>query len=226
MITALLVVAALSSSPSSSSPPSSSPSSSSSGSSPWTEIHRDDDLVVMTRPRAGLPVNEMRAVGTVDVPADSLWALVSDIEAHTRLIPDTTVSKILRYDGDTAIVLQRSEPQLLSPREYVIAVDRVDEVKAGTGRRRTMTWHALPKGGHEQTSADAVVVDVNSGSWSVEALDNGRSRVTFALAFDPAGFVPAFVVNAAQRFGAQEALAVLVRAAIADGHRAIADGHR
>jgi ribosome-associated toxin RatA of RatAB toxin-antitoxin module len=190
----------------------------SSSPAPWGVIHREDNLVVMTRDRPGLPIQEMKAEAIVDVDADILWAIVSDVEGHTRLIPDTTVSRILRVEGDTLIVLQRSEPQWLSPREYVIAVDLIDRVKDGTGTTRTMRWKTRAAETKRIASADAVAVAQNTGSWKVEPLRDGRSKVTFTLAFDPAGFVPPFVVNAAQRFGAQQALAVLVQAASTTQH--------
>lgn len=180
--------------------------------SAWVEVHRSDDLVVFTRPRAGSAVNEMRAVGIVDAPAEALWAVVRDVEGHTRLLPDTTVSRVMRTEGDTAIVLQRSEPRVLDPREYVIAVREAHHQLPDGRDRRTLSWRTAPRYAgfvHD----DAVRIDVNEGFWAVEPLRDGRSQVTFQVLFDPAGFVPAAIVNLAQTAGAAQALAVLKRAA-------------
>lgn len=180
----------------------------------WSEIHRAPDLVVFSRSRQGVTVNEMHAVGVVDADAATLWSLVRDVEKHTTLLPDTTVSRVLRTDRDARIVLQRSEPAVLDPREYVIVV-REREEKLADGRvRHTLSWRTSPRAtsGHVTTN-DAVRVDVNEGFWAVEATPDGRAKVTFQLLFDPAGYVPSALVNVSQTMGAQQALAVLAAAA-------------
>jgi len=61
--------------------------------------------------------------------------------------------------------------------------------------------------------SDAVRVDVNEGFWAVEPTPDGRAKITFQLLFDPAGYVPSALVNVSQTMGAQQALAVLTKAA-------------
>lgn len=178
----------------------------------WSELHRGDELVVFSRRRAGSSVNEMRAIGVVDAPADVLWALVSDVERHTELLPDTTVSKVLRTEGDVAYVLQRSEPAVLDPREYVIAVREREETLSDGRVRHTLSWRTTTRFA-SAVDKDAVRVEVNEGFWAVEPLADGRSQITFQLLIDPAGFVPAALVNLSQTVGAQQALLVLTRAA-------------
>jgi Polyketide cyclase / dehydrase and lipid transport len=178
----------------------------------WSELHKSEDLVVWSRHRAGAEVNEMRAVGVVDAPAEVLWALVRDVERHTELLPDTTVSKVLRTEGDVAFVRQRSEPAVLDPREYVIAVRERSETLANGRVRHTLSWKATPRFAGA-LAKDAVHLSVNEGFWTVEALPGGRARVTFQLLLDPAGFVPPALVNLSQSVGAQQALAVLTAAA-------------
>lgn len=178
----------------------------------WSEAHRSEDLVVWTRHRVGTEVNEMRAVGVVDASAEVLWALVRDVERHTELLPDTTVSEVLRTEGDVAFVRQRSEPAVLDPREYVIAVRERSETLKDGRVRHTLSWKATPRFAGA-LAKDAVHLDVNEGAWTVEALKDGRARVTFQLLLDPAGFVPPALVNLSQTVGAQQALAVLTAAA-------------
>jgi ribosome-associated toxin RatA of RatAB toxin-antitoxin module len=179
----------------------------------WSEIHRTPDLVVFSRPRDGVAVNEMHAVGVVDADAAKLWSLVRDIEKHTTLLPDTTVSRVLRTDRDDArVVLQRSEPTVLDPREYVIVVRERAETLADGRVRHTLSWRTSPKDA-AQVHSDAVRVDVNEGFWAVEPTPDGRAKITFQLLFDPAGYVPSALVNVSQTMGAQQALAVLTKAA-------------
>lgn len=179
----------------------------------WSEIHRTPELVVFSRSRPGVTVNEMHAVGVVDADAAALWKLVRDVEKHTTLLPDTTVSRVLHTTAKgERVVFQRSEPAVLDPREYIIAVTERAET-LGDGRvRHTLSWRTKPHAGgavHE----DAVHVEVNEGFWAVEPLPDGRAKITFQLLFDPAGYVPPMLVNASQTFGAQQALAVLTEAA-------------
>lgn len=179
----------------------------------WSEIHRTPELVVFSRPREGVTVNEMHAVGVVDADADTLWSLVRDVEKHTTLLPDTTVSRVLRADRDARIVLQRSEPAVLDPREYVIVVCEREETLADGRVRHTLSWRTSPRDASLHVTSDAVRVDVNEGFWAVEPMPDGRAKITFQLLFDPAGYVPSALVNVSQTMGAQQALAVLTKAA-------------
>lgn len=180
--------------------------------SQWSEIHRTPELVVFSRPRDGVAVNEMHAVGVVDADAATLWRLVRDVEKHTTLLPDTTVSRVLRTERDARIVLQRSEPSVLDPREYVIVVREREETLADGRVRHTLSWRTSPRDAAE-IRGDAVRVDVNEGFWAVEPTPDGRAKITFQLLFDPAGYVPSALVNVSQTMGAQQALAVLTKAA-------------
>ena len=183
-----------------------------SGSDGWQQILHTPELTVWSRPHAGTDVNEMRAVGVVDARAADLWALVSDVEGHTRLLPHTTVSRVLRTEGDAAIALQRTETPFLDPREYVIAVRRTSTRTADGRALHAMSWRTAPQWAQAVDPA-AVRIDVNQGEWTVEALQDGRSRITFQLLLDPAGSIPASFVNFSQAAGAERALAVLRSAA-------------
>lgn len=178
----------------------------------WHEVHRTEALVVETRAVPGVAVNEMRATAVVDADADALWATVADLEGQKRLLPDTTVSQIVAREGETTIVRQRSEPRVLDPREYVIAVRTASDTLADGRTRRTLSWHTAPRFA-SLVDAGAVRVDVNQGFWAVERLADGRARITFQVLIDPGGNVPAVIVNLAQTRGAERTLAVLVAAA-------------
>lgn len=183
---------------------------------PFREVHRDGGLVVSARAHAGSAVNEVRAVSVVDEDADVLWALVRDVEGHTALLPDTTVSEIVGAEvddaGDVVFVRQRCETPLLDPREYVIATRTHDVTRADGRRQRTLSWRATQRFA-DALSEDAVHVDVNEGAIVVADLGGGRSELTFQIRIDPAGAVPAFIVNLAQGAGVQEALVRLRHAA-------------
>lgn len=180
------------------------------GAGDWRELHNTPELVVHARQREGrgTAVNEMHAVGVIDADADTLWRIVRDVEGHTKLLPNTPVSRVLKREGDVAIVLQRGESALLDPREYVIAVREHSD-----GHKHTLSWKAAPQYA-SYVDDDAVRVDVNEGFWTVEPVADhpGRARITFRLLMDPAGYVPASFVNFSQVFGAQQALALLARA--------------
>lgn len=175
---------------------------------PFREVLRVDDLVVAERPRPGRAVNEVRAVGIVDAPADAVWALVENVERHTELLPDTTVSRVLGRTGEDTFVLQRSEPALLDPREYVIAT-RTTTTTLPTGAiARMLSWRASTAFA-DVIDRRAVHVTDNTGSVTVEAIDATRSRVTLQISIDPAGFVPPLLVNLAQTGGMAQALHAL-----------------
>jgi ribosome-associated toxin RatA of RatAB toxin-antitoxin module len=180
--------------------------------SAWTEIHHTDTLTVSTRARPGIEVEEMRAVAIVDAAADAVWAVVSDIEGHTRLIPNTTMSKVIAADGDSFIVFERFEPPVLDARESVIAAHARHETLVDGRVRNTLSWRAAP-GYAQLTHDDAVRVEVNQGFWCIEELVDGRTRITFQLLFDPAGHMPALLVNLSHKTGAEQVLAILTRAA-------------
>jgi hypothetical protein len=178
----------------------------------YREVLRTDVLVIAVAPRAGRAENVVRAVAVVAAPADAVWDVVTDLEGQKDVLPDTTVSDVLGTKDGVTFVHQRCETAFFAPREYVIAT-RTEVTTSTTGAvRRAFSWSASDAHGHV-IDADAVYVTDNVGVVIVEAVDAARTRVTLQIAIDPAGAVPAFITNAAQTAGVEQALRVLERAA-------------
>jgi len=166
----------------------------------WEVVAKTDRVLVESRSHAGSPVKEIRASGIINMPAWVLKNVVDDIDGYTKLIPFTTEASVVDVKGDERISHQRIEMPFLQAREYVVSVDDESRVKDDGLHVYVTAWHSASVAYAKLVSENAVRVDVNDGSWTFEELADGRTLATFRMSVDPAGALPAVVVNMAQQF--------------------------
>lgn len=169
------------------------------GDAEWTEVARNERVVVMTRAHAGSNVKEIKAEGIVAVPAWILKNVVDDIEGYTQLIPFTTDARVVEQLAAGRVTFQRLEMPFMQAREYVVTVaDASFSKRDGLMVYRT-EWKTSARRFQHLVSEGAVRVELNDGSWTFEELVDGRTKATFRILVDPAGKLPAALVNLAQR---------------------------
>ena len=169
------------------------------GADDWTEKAKEDGITVYNRPRAGSAVHEIKAVGLIDAPPKSAWAVIRDYDHYKDCMPYTEESKILgREDGDKVIFFYSLiNAPLVSRRDYVIRLVDESDWKDGQGYLKS-SWDITPNG---PPPKDGVVrVKANEGYWLLEPRDGGKKTfVTYWLYTDPGGSIPNWVANKANQ---------------------------
>lgn len=158
-------------------------------------------ISVDSRPIKDSVYFEYRAIAETDASVDTLCTAI--FEWGTKGSDSTSVklSKILRDGDDERVVYSQIEQPVVSNRDYAMTVVRKRDA-SGTCRIRFRATNEFAP------PLDKGVVRMNAlwGSWTFEALESGKSKVTYTLFSDPGGSVPAFLVHGPQRSAAKESV--------------------
>jgi START domain-containing protein len=181
----------------------------------WVKAAENDGIQVFTRNKPGTEVQEVKAVGTVDAPPESVWKIVRDYPKYTERMPFTEVATVVANEGDGKIIwfYSRIAAPLVSKRDYTLKILDESEWKDGQGFLRT-SWSVDPTKGPAPT--DGVVrLKTNDGFWMMEPQEGGKKTlVTYYLFTDPGGSLPKWMVNQANRSSVPDVLKALRKYAV------------
>jgi len=166
----------------------------------WQDAGVRNGVTLSFRDDPQLNARQVRSVAELPHAPDQIIDVVCDF---TQLLdPDTRESRVLAGDigADYEIYLR------YAPRYMVVAAR--DVVLSVQAEDNGCAWSEIA--GRLPPQADAVRMPLLRGSWSVEAIDASRSRVTYQIVVNPGGSIPGWMV----RRGAVSALPdVIERAA-------------
>jgi START domain-containing protein len=161
--------------------------------SDWEVIAERDEIVVSRRPVQGRSFPQLRAVGEVPGTPYEVLAVLLDVPAHVRWLPDCVESKSLReLDAWRNIIYTRTDaPWPVSDREAII---ENEVIFLDPPSKLKVTFEAVPSPDIPRARGTVRMRTVN-GFYSVEAIDDRRSLVQYELDADPAGALPAWLVT-------------------------------
>jgi hypothetical protein len=151
----------------------------------WESGGSQDGIALAFRDDAQLGAREVRAIAEVPHPAGRVVAIACDFTQ--ALDPDVREARILSGDLNTrySIYLRYAARfMVVAARDVVIDVRR---------QPNGCAWSEQP--GVIEQRADAVRMPLLRGSWTIEALDEARARVTYQIAVNPGGRIPQWMVR-------------------------------
>lgn len=163
----------------------------------WQDAGVSNGVTLSFRDDPQLNARQVRAVAELPQTPDAIIDVVCDF---TQLLdPDTRESRVLAGDiGADYEIYVRYAPRymVVSARDVALSVQAEDNGCA---------WSEIA--GRLPKQAGAVRMPLLRGSWSVDAIDAARSRVTYQIAVNPGGSIPGWMV----RRGAVSALPDVIR---------------
>lgn len=107
--------------------------------------------------------------------------------------PSINVRKVLKDGPDEKIVYDQIQSSLVSNRDYAMTLTKVLEPTGCRIDFQVTNEHApaVPSG--------FVRITKLKGRWTLQELPNNRTAISYRLHAEPAGSVPAFLVNGAQK---------------------------
>lgn len=161
----------------------------------WKVISRSDGIVGYTR-ASGFPLDEVRAVGVVDAPLPVLEAVLRDIPAEKRFgyrcaeayrvdIPE------LKTSSDAFPIYYRMQlPYPVQDRDTIWNVRFSYNPAADILKAELQTLDM-------EYAKHAGVVRMRKGyaTFTLKALNPGRTEIDYTAQCDPGGNLPAFLVN-------------------------------
>ena len=151
----------------------------------WTAAGIKNGVTLTYRDDARLNAREVRAVAELPHPPERIVPIVCDF---TQILdPDTREARVLSGEiGGRYEIYLRYAPRYV----VVSARDVVLDVRSeASGCAWSEVADRLPP------QSGAVRMPLLRGSWSVEAIDASRSRVTYQIAVRPGGSIPGWMVR-------------------------------
>jgi len=151
----------------------------------WKDAGTKNGVTLSFRDDPQLNARQVRAIAELPHPPDPIIDVVCDFTQP--IDPDTRESRVIVGDvGSDYEIYLRYAPRyrVVSARDVVLSVEAHDNGCA---------WSEIA--GRLPAQADAVRMPLLRGSWSVEALDASRSRVTYQIAVNPGGSIPGWMVR-------------------------------
>lgn len=170
----------------------------------WVELYR--------KPVAGSQFAALQARTRMEVPAASVFRVISDYDHFTEFVPAVGASRVLAKAGTDTRVYQRLDlPMLFTDRHYVIRV--TDSLDTANGRIR-VDWQLDANQTSTLSTTDAVLPKTFTGFWNLtDTPDGSGCEAVYAIHVDPGGRLPAWLfTRAAERYVTDVVAAVRERA--------------
>ncbi|HZN95680.1 MAG TPA: START domain-containing protein [Myxococcales bacterium] len=164
----------------------------------WTKAAETDGITVFTRDKPGSEVKELKALGTIDSPAEAVWKVIRDYAKYKERMPYTEVAEVVATEegGKVTWFYSRIAAPFVAKRDYTLKIIDESDWKDGKGFLKS-SWVMAPDKGPAPMK-DVVRLKTNDGFWLLEPKDGGkRTFVTYYLFTDPGGSIPKFLVNSA-----------------------------
>lgn len=175
----------------------------------WQLIAERDGIVASQRMAEGRRYPQLRAQGEVRGTPDEILAVLRDVASYRDWVPDCAEATTLRETSAwRSLIYTRTDlPWPVLDREAVVDQEVVF-VRAQVLVKVFFQAVAAPEVAHASNTIRTAFAE---GSYTIEALDADRSRVTYRIDADPGGHVPAWLVELQIRRNPLETLAGLRR---------------
>lgn len=159
---------------------------------PWNPSKSGHGVKVFTRSVAGTPIKEIKAELELDCSINTAVACLTDIGSYPQWIYQMSEARIIKQISNTEFqVYQRVKtPWPLDDRDvcghYVLKQDP-------TTHDVSLITHAVPK--VLPAVSGVVRVQKNRTTWTIKPIAKNKNKCEYFLLLDPAGQVPAWIIN-------------------------------
>jgi hypothetical protein len=160
--------------------------------SEWTSGGTKDGVTLAFRDDPVLAAREVRAISELPFPAARIFSVVCDFTHYGQLVSGVTEARLLEghIPTDYEIYLR------YAPRFVVVAArDVVLRVRSGADAPGALGCGWSEVADRLAKRNGTVRMPLIRGTWTLEPLDDNRSRATYRLAAVPGGRIPGWLVR-------------------------------
>lgn len=164
----------------------------------WQEIADEEGIKVLQRKVPGTSFVSFKGSGVMDASIYDVYSIIFDIKHKTKLLSNCAKYELLKVKGlGNLVIYSRTNAPfvLISDRDSVLETQVTFEPE-------TKRIYARFKKGDDRLmpAQDGAVRTLElTGEWVLEALADGKTRVTYEVNADPGGLLPAWLVNLGSR---------------------------
>lgn len=163
------------------------------GNKGWQLASERNGVLIYSRPRAGSPLKEFKAIGEIGASSRAVQEVLDDIETYPSFMPYNAECRLLKRESDSVIAYQRFSPPICSDRDYTLRVYRTSW-PAADGVVYSSHWE--PANGLGPAKKPGVVrVNVCEGTWLLEPDGANKTRATYCIYTETGGLVASFIAN-------------------------------
>ncbi len=159
----------------------------------WQPAPDIDGFSVEKRRLQGSQYDELRVSVRSPLPPERVFAVLWNIAEYPRFAPYVKSLTVLK-DGDEKVAHVMVRMPVIKDRDYTMGYKKAVDKQT---RVHQMFFKIANHLGPPPTPDHVRIQDL-FGSYTVEPTDDGGCDLTYQVYSDPAGVVPAFVVNAGQ----------------------------
>lgn len=161
---------------------------------PWHRAGEDDGIVLETRAIEGSALHEVRATAHSPLPPTAILATLWNHEELVGFVPYLKRLDVLQDDGDVRLLYEQIRVPVLRNRDVTLRATRHVDPETGICEVTAVT---VPDAGPPPVR-DHVRMRASFSYWRLEPATDGGTDVSYTVRTDAGGFVPAWIVNAAQ----------------------------
>ncbi len=165
----------------------------------WKLAHETKQVAIYVRRRAGSPLKEFKAIGSVDAPTCAVHAVIDDFTNYPDFMPYTVECRLIKRERDAIVSYQRISPKICADRDYTLRV--WNKSWPGPGGMVFMSRWAQANDLGPPEKEGVVRVKVCDGSWLLEPDGPLKTRASYSVYTDSGGMIPAFIANRASQTG-------------------------
>lgn len=150
-------------------------------------------LKMTSKERPGTSITEVFAETIVAASPEAVYRVISDFGRYPQTMPSVKSSRRVAVEGEVQHWYFTVDVPVIHDRDYTLRLEPKVE-----GEKRTLAWTASKRG---PAPVDGYVrVHTTEGHWEVTPVNGGElTRIRYRLFADPAGNVPRFLANKANR---------------------------
>ncbi len=162
---------------------------------PWTFSKDRDGIQIYTKAIEGAKLAEFKGVTVINTPIEVIGMILRDIPAYTQWMSGCLESRIIEQFDDNNMINYYVQKTTWPVANRDIVLTATTQINWEKGQF-TVNFQSIQDSRVPPRNGQLVRMKEMKGSWIVESLDSAQTRVTFMLKLDPAGAIPAFLVNA------------------------------
>ena len=160
----------------------------------YTKVEETDGVLIESRPVTGSNVVELKLTTTTTKTPGSLCDAAFGEGKFDAEEPDLKSRKILSESADERVTYDQISPPVVANRDYAVRAKRLrtsDDLCVMTFEGANEVAPPRPDGWVRITKL--------KGEWRFERGPDGRTKITYVVFSDPAGSIPAFMVEGSRR---------------------------
>ncbi len=164
----------------------------------WSLVRNKDGVAVYNRKLAESKVRGIMARAEVDAESATVFAVITDFDNWVNFMPNVHESEIIDRSDQIEWVYLRIRSPFIKDRSFVSEVTfekKIDDVG-----HYIVKWQLAEERTQELNIRGIIVPKSNTGYWELRPIGDGtRTYVTYCLYADPAGKVPKWMINFANK---------------------------